>query len=412
MANAEGARLLRSVPWPPCLAASMLLIGGLAGCIGPERQPAVPEHLTEHVTFLGITNARFWGDSQGDAIAEEVMQALARERVAHGVSPTAESALVAANYLALSGGADRGAFGAGLLAGWSEAGTRPTFKLVTGVSTGALIAPFAFLGPSYDRQLRAVYTGIRPADVYERRFFPPVFVDAMASSEPLFQLISHHIDAEVLAAIAREYDRGRLLLIGTTNLDVQRPVIWNIGAIAKTGRPDALDLLRRVMLASASVPGVFPPVLIDVEAAGQRYQEMHVDGAAVTKAFLVPPQIGMLVDLKQDRFARDRHAYIVFNARLDPEWASVERRLLSITGRAIATMIHYGGYNDLLRLYATSQRNGIDYNLAYIDSKFTAGRTQLFDPSYMRALFDYGYQRGRDGNAWHKAPPILVDPGG
>jgi hypothetical protein len=216
----------------------------------------------------------------------------------------------------------------------------------------------------------------------------------------------------VLAAIAREYDRGRLLLIGTANLDVQRPVIWNIGAIAKTGHAAALDLVRKVMLASASVPGVFPPVLIDVEAAGQHYQEMHVDGAVVTKAFLVPPQIGMLVDLKQESLARDRRAYVIFNARLDPEWASVDRHALSIAGRAIATMIHSGGYNDVLRIYATSQRNGIDYNLAYIDSKFTIERKQLFDPGFMRSLYDYGYQRGRAGHAWHKAPPILAEPGG
>lgn len=164
------------------------------------------------------------------------------------------------------------------------------------------------------------------------------------------------------------------------------------------------------MLASASVPGVFPPVLIDVEAAGQHYQEMHVDGAAVTKAFLIPPQIGSLVDFQQEGLARDRRAYIIFNAGLDPEWASVDRRLLSITSRAIATMIHYGGYNDVLRIHATSQRNGIDYNLAYIDNKFTIERKTLFDQSYMRSLFDYGYQQGRHGYAWRKAPPILAEP--
>lgn len=413
MANAEGASLLRSASWLPCFVGSMLLAGLLAGCNGPERKAAVPEHLTEQATLLGIPNARFWGDSESHAIGEEVMQALARERLGRSLPAMAEARLAAANYLAISGGADRGAFGAGLLVGWSDAGTRPSFKLVTGVSTGALIAPFAFLGPSYDRQLRAVYTDVSPKDVYRRRWFlPAVFDDAITSSEPLFRLISRHIDADVLAAIAREYDRGRLLLIGTANLDVQRPVIWNIGAIAKTGSAAALDLVRKVMLASASVPGVFPPVLIDVEAAGRHYQEMHVDGAVVTKAFLVPPQIGMLVDLKQESLARDRRAYVIFNARLDPEWASVDRHTLSIAGRAIATMIRSGGYNDVLRIYSTSQRNGIDYNLAYIDGKFAIERKQLFDPGYMRPLFDYGYQQGRDGHAWHKAPPILAEPGG
>jgi hypothetical protein len=414
MGNGAGAKALRcSSGLRPSAASALLLMALLAGCGGSERQAAVPEHLTDQATVLGLPNARFWADSPGPAIAEEVAQAVVRERVAQREPAVAETRLGAANYLVVSGGADQGAFGAGLLAGWSESGARPSFKLVTGVSTGALIAPFAFLGPSYDRQLRAVYTEITPDDVYKRRWFlPVVFNDALTSSDPLFQLISRHVDMDVLAGIAREYDKGRLLLIGTTNLDVQRPAIWNIGAIAKTGRPAALDLLRKIMLASASVPGVFPPVLIDVEAAGQRYQEMHVDGAAVTKAILIPPQIGSLVDLQQESLARDRRAYIIFNARLDPEWAPVDRRLLSITRRAIATMIHYGGYNDVLRIHATSQRNGIDYNLAYIDDKFAAQRKTLFDPGYMRSLFDYGYEQGRVGYAWRKTPPILAEPGG
>jgi predicted acylesterase/phospholipase RssA len=173
--------------------------------------------------------------------------------------------------------------------GWSGTGTRPSFKLVTGISTGALIAPFAFLGPAYDQQLRDVYTGIGPDDVYERRLLlSAIFSDALTSTDPLFHLIARYANADMLAAIAREYDRGRLLLIGTTNLDVQRPVIWNIGAIAKTGQPAALDLFRKILLASASVPGVFPPVLIDVEAAGAHYQEMHVDGGAAAQTFLIP----------------------------------------------------------------------------------------------------------------------------
>lgn len=247
MGNDAGAKLLRGSWWLPCSAGStLLLVGLLAGCSGPGREAAVPEHLTDQATVLGLPNARFWADSPGPAIAEEVAQALARERVAQRDPAVAETRLVAANYLAVSGGADKGAFGAGLLAGWSETGTRPSFKLVTGISTGALIAPFAFLGPSYDQQLRAVYTDISPADVYERRWFlPVVFNDALTSSDPLFRLISRHIDMDILAGIAREYDKGRLLLIGTTNLDVQRPAIWNIGAIANTGRAAALDLCAK-----------------------------------------------------------------------------------------------------------------------------------------------------------------------
>ena len=381
----------------------------IVGCAGPDRLNAVPQSLTEQTTVLGIPNARFWADKQGPAMVREGMDAVARERSALA----SDAKLPPANFLALSGGSDNGAFGAGLLVGWSETGTRPSFKLVTGIRTGALIAPFAFLGSSYDPQLRAVYTGIAPDDVYKQRsILTAIFSDALTSTDPLYHLISRYVTNDMLAAIAREYDKGRLLLIGTTNLDVQRPVIWNMGAIAKSGQPSALDLFRKILLASASVPGVFPPVMIDVEADGQSYDEMHVDGGAVAQTFLIPPQIGLLVNLRQEAMARERNAYVIRNARLDPDWAKVDRRLLSIIGRAIATMIHYSGYNDTVRIYATSKRDGVDYNLAYIGADFTTERRESFDQSYMQALFDYGYQQGRQGYQWHKAPPIFAEPDG
>jgi hypothetical protein len=144
-------------------------------------------------------------------------------------------------------------------------------------------------------------------------------------------LISPYADANMLAAIANEYNKGRLLMIATTDIDGQRPVIWNIGAIAASGRPEALNLVRKILLASAAVPGVFPPVLFDVEAGGRHYQEMHVDGGAVAQTFLYPPQIGTLVNLRQGPLARERHAYIIRSGRLDPEWAAVDRRLMTIT---------------------------------------------------------------------------------
>jgi len=187
-----------------------------------------------------------------------------------------------------------------------------------------------------------VYTTIGPRDVYEERWLPrAVLSDALAGTDPLFELISRHCDNKMLGDIAREYRWGRLLLIGTTDLDAQRPVIWNIGAIAVSGRPGALDLSRKILLASASIPGVFPSVLIDVELDGRHYQEMHVDGGAVAQTFLIPSAVGHQLDLRVREHTRLRTAYVIRNARLDPEWASVDRRVLSITGRAISTMIHY-----------------------------------------------------------------------
>lgn len=379
----------------------------LAGRLfGLRRQAPVPADLADQVTVLGIENSRFWADSQGSELAQEAERALVREKAAAGRTEGGHP--LPAHFLAISGGSDDGAFGAGLICGWSAAGTMPTFKLVTGVSTGAMIAPFAFLGRSYMDGLRAVYTTIGPGNVLKKLGIQnAVFGEALADTAPLYGLIRHYVNEQTLADVASEYNRGRLLLIGTASLDAQRPVIWNIGAIAASGRPDALELIRKVILASASIPGAFPPVMIDVEAEGHCYQEMNVDGGVVAQSFLYPADLGLRVDLASTELARERHAYIVRNSRLDPEWASVNRRFLTISGRAIATMIHYIGYNDILRIYATAKRDGVDYNLAYIEPDFPHVKHEKFDPEYMKALFDSAYAKGRHGFPWRKAPPIL-----
>lgn len=390
------------------LGSSLLLAALLVGCAGLARQPPAPAGLSDEVTVLGLPDARFWADTQVPAMVREAEAALQRERASDGDEVGPDGRLPPAYYLAISGGGDDGAFAAGLLCGWSDRGTRPSFKLVTGVSTGAMIAPFAFLGPAYDDRLRAMFTQINANDVYtERGLYGVLFGDSLADTTPLFHLISRYLDANLMAAIARQYEKGRLLLIGTTNLDVQRPVIWNIGAIAASGRPGALELIRKVLLASAAMPGFFPPVMIDVEAGGRQYQEMHVDGGAIAQTFLYPPGIGRLVNMKKGQYARVRHAYIIRNGRLDPEWAETDRRFLSISARAIATMVHYSGYNDVLRIYGTTQHDGVDYNLAYIGKDFPVIKHKDFDPAYLRALFAYGYAKARNGYHWHKKPPIL-----
>jgi hypothetical protein len=392
-----------------------LAVSGLSlasGCSTLERGAPMPPAVADQVTVLGIQNGRFWPDTQGEALLREGVQALERERAAARITGSSSGGstvnLSPANFLAVSGGGDDGAFGAGLICGWSDSGKMPTSKLVTGVSTGSMIAPFAFLGGAYIGRLRTLYTTIKPEDISEDAgLFGALFGEALADTEPLARLISRYVDQQMLADIAREYARGRLLLIGTTSLDEQRPVIWNLGAIAGSGHPGALELTRKVLLASAAIPGAFPPVMIEVDAAGRRYQEMNVDGGAVVQTFLYPPDTGLRVDLRSAEHARQRHAYIVRNGRLDPDWAKVDRRFLKIVGRAISTMIHYSGYNDIIRIYATTKRDGVDYNLAYIEPDFPDMKHEEFDPAYLRALFDYGYAKGRQGSAWHKAPPLL-----
>ena len=362
---------------------------------------------TAEASVLGLPNERFFLAYGTQPLLAEFQAAGQRQRRTLGLEPDAP--LPEVQLLAVSGGGENGAFGAGLLCGWSEQGTRPVFELVTGVSTGALTAPFAYLGSTYDPQLRAVYTELTPTHVLLKRYVTAaLFDDAMADNSPLFQTISRYLDEDMLAALAKGYGDGRLILIGTTDLDAQQPVIWNVGAIAASGHPRALNTIRRLLLASAAIPAAFPPTMFDVTLDGKPYQEMHVDGGAFAQAFLYPVA---MTQQRRDRMARGHlvvpaTAYIIRNARLDPEWATVQRRTLGIAGRAIATMIAANGYNDVTRIYSTALRDGVDYNLAYIGSDFTMKLPGPFDPGYMRALFDYGYQRARRGYDWSKKPPI------
>jgi predicted acylesterase/phospholipase RssA len=377
-----------------------------AGCSLPVRGTAVPIGRTSGASVLGVPNERFFPLYGTGPLEIEFAAAIDRLRQARGIAPTAP--LPEAQLLSVSGGGENGAFGAGLLCGWSESGTRPVFELVTGVSTGALTAPFAYLGSSYDPQLRAVYTELTASRVLENRAITAaLFDDAMTDNAPLFKTISGYLDEAMLTALAKSYDDGRLLLIGTSDLDAQQPVVWNIGAIAKSGHPRALDTIRRILLASAAIPGAFPPTMFDVTLDGVAYQEMHVDGGAFAQAFLYPAG---LTRQRRARMASGQLvvpaiAYVIRNGRLDPDWAATERSTMGIAARAIATMISVSGINDMLRIYNTTQRDGIPFNLAYIGPDFNMKLPKPFDQGYMRALFDYGYQRARRGYDWAKSPP-------
>jgi hypothetical protein len=388
-----------------CAAGGMAAL--LPGCSAPGRGTPVPLAQTTKATVLGLPNERFFPAFGTEALYAEVAAAMGRRQRMLGLATNQLPPEM--QILAVSGGGENGAFGAGLLCGWTEAGTRPVFELVTGVSTGALTAPFAFLGASYDAQLRTVYTELKPADVMVSRglISGALFHDAMADNSPLFKTISHYLTPEMQAALANGYAEGRLLLIGTSDLDAQLPVIWNIGAIAASNHPLALDTIRRVLLASAAIPGAFPPTMFDVTVDGVAYQEMHVDGGAFAQAFLYPASLtqGRRERMRQGRPVIDINAYVIRNARLDPAWSAVERRTLGIAGRAISTMIAASGYNDVVRMYNTSQQDGVGYHLAYIGKDFTMELPEPFDPGYMRALFDYGYQQARHGYDWKQKPP-------
>lgn len=377
----------------------------ISGCATPTRLPALTVAQSREAAVLGIPNARFML-SEVPKLQAEFVASTQREietRRQAGI----EGPLPPAEMLAISGGGDQGAFGAGLLLGWTAHGDRPSFKGVTGVSTGALSAPFAFLGPEYDPQLKAVYTDITVKNIFKPRApWAAIFQDAMGDNTPLHETVSHFLDDRMVKRIAEEYGKGRLLLIMTSNLDAGAPCIWNIGAIAASGRPGARELITKILLASSAIPAAFPPVLFDLDVDGQHRQEMHADGGVFAQTFLYPPSI----NLGQATQAlgtedRQRDAYIIRNGSIRASAADVRRRTLPIATRAVSLMIDTSGVNDMVRIYTVTQRDHVGYHLAFIDDDFTVPYKGPFNQEYMRSLFQYGFAKGQAGAEWRDKPP-------
>jgi len=301
--------------------------------------------------------------------------------------------------LALSGGSDSGAYGAGFLNGWSASGARPTFSIVSGVSTGALIAPFAFLGPAYDPVLRSLYTQTFASDVFTIRPVPAGLLgSSFADTSPLQRRISELVTPKLLAAIAREHAEGRRLYVVTTNLDAQRAVVWNMGEIASRPHPNSLAVFRQVLLASTAVPGLFAPVLIDVEASGRRFQEMHADGGTITQFLSVTEWL--LVGSRPLPRGISLTQYVLINKKLEPEFAVVDNKTLQIVSRGFATIIKANTRSSVLSTFNYARHNRVRLRLTYIGADFTLKDDKPFDPAYMGALFDYGYRRGVSGTSW------------
>jgi hypothetical protein len=398
---------MRRLTWFAVVLAAALSLLFWQGRATTVRHHAVPHDLEVAAHVVGFPDeVRYFPRDPGDIklITKEFVDSWDREKAylhTQVLPPT--------SYLAISGGADNGAFTAGFLNGWTKAGTRPQFKLVTGVSTGALIAPFAFLGSGYDETLKSMYTNVSRKDIIKDRFFYSVFLgDAMADTTPLARLLKVKVTQSMVDAIAAEYAKGRLLFVSTTNLDARRPVVWNITKIAASHEPGALDLIQKIMLASASIPGAFPPVMFNVEANGKTFEEMHVDGSTSAQVFLYWTGVQLKKMSEEYGAQRERTVYVLCNARLDPEWGEVERRTLSITFKAIATLLEYHTIGDLYRIYAITQRDGTDFNLGYIPASFKVRRTRDFDPAYMRQLYDFGFVQAAAGYRWAKQPPSLV----
>ncbi len=370
----------------------------------------MPAQLSGDASVPGLVDVRVWGDSHfSEALLKaELPRLKAKYQAREGAQPKSVAEPVS-NLLALSGGADDGAFGAGLLVGWSEKGSRPEFDLVTGISAGALIAPFAFLGRNHDRELAGLFTSYSADQIYQANILSGLFGgNALADSAPLARLIEHYVDAPFLRRVGEERAKGRFLLVGTTNLDAQRPVYWDMGKIAQKGDAKALNLFRKVLLASASIPGIFPPVLVEVEAGGQVYQEMHVDGGTTREVFFTIADFRFNEIDKAIGIKVKRRLWIVRNGKIEPEYKAMPETTLAIAQRSLETLTKSRGIADLARMYTRARADHIDYNLASIPADFEAPHPKPFDRAYMQELYDRGLAMGRAGYPWAKAPPEAI----
>lgn len=370
-----------------------------------ERKPALSPVYANEASVNGMAGIRYaiYQISGVDALLKDLEVSF---KVMNREQPGAPI-----NYLSISGGGGRGAFGAGLLAGWSKRGDRPSFNMVTGVSTGALTAPFAFLGPAYDETLKTLYTNVRDADIYRKRSYAALLVsDGLGDTTPLYNLISRYVTPEFLRKVAFEYNvNHRWLLIGTTNLDSGQPIIWNMGKIASYDSPEALALFREVMLASASMPGFFSPVMIDVEHQGKAYQEMHVDGGVSRQVFIYPASLFRETGAYKLLEGRKREAYLIRNDILQSDnYQTVERKTLSIANQALSQFSQSHGDGDIFMAYLTARQDGFGFNIAFVADDFVKPEPKgRFDPGYMQALFDYAEVKASKGYPWSKVPPGL-----
>ena len=326
----------------------------------------------------GFPDARVWGDSIEDF----------RKVLPPNSGP----------WLAMSGGGADGAFAAGLLNGWTQTGKRPEFTVVTGVSIGALLAPYAFLGPKMDGELRDAITTITGADIFEDRQTHESFLDTW----PLRRLLEKRVTPELVAAVAAEHRKGRRLLVITTNVDSGRRVVWDMGAIAQKGDEASVKLFRDVLLASSAIPGFFTPVLIDVEANGKKFQELHIDGS-VTAPFFIGPEALLEPGSKLRLPATE--LYIILNGRLAPDFYPPERSTVQILSRLISVVLRHGLQAEAMLFAANAARLGVPMYTAQVADSFNHPAYGLFDEKYMNALYEHGLERAKNGTAFETLGP-------
>jgi hypothetical protein len=370
---------------------ALLVLGGCA----TSARPVYNAYEAERAQIVGFENIRVHADDPRPPNSAYDLWRPATNKA----KPT---------MLAISGGGAGGAFSVGVLSAWSEIGSRPDFDVVTGVSTGALMAPLAFLGPEYDEQLRRLYLSDHAGGLVDINWKGlGVLSSSLLRGDALRRMVEENITSEIVRRIAREHRAGRRLLVMTTNLDTQRAVVWNIGAIADSDRADALPLVRRILVASASVPGVFPPVSVKTVVDGRQIEELHSDGGSSAQFFTLPEQ---LILAPNHTPKTNLHIYVIINNALIPEFSMSAEKALPIMGRAYHILLKSQTKLGLIALYNFAQRSGTGLDIASIDAQVPYSMIDPFNHHYMRTVYRIGYQRSLDQNLWTKRPIFTATP--
>jgi len=377
-----------------------VLVVALAGC-KTQQVRCVPPSLTKYGPLVDLSAP----PGEDHALESKVVADLLR-----GGETDASAQPVGRQYkiLALSGGAVFGAYTAGFLNGWTRTGERPEFDIVTGVSVGGLISSYAFLGPAYDRELCELFTTIDSGDVFRRRpTIALLWSDSAASSSPLRRLIDDRVDCELLRQVAQQYARGRRLYIGTTDLDRRRFVVWDMGAIASSNRPDALELYRKVVLASASVPGFFPPVAIDVTVNGECFTERHGDGGTANQVFIP----GTVLATNRDAIKAGEKplvgsdTYVIIAGKLYADPICVEPRVKDIASSALTALTSAQTRGDMIRIWTLCRLTGMRYHSTAIPQDAPAPLDSLsFRPAEMQKMLEIGVCEAM-ARRWRNTPP-------
>lgn len=405
-----------SALWPPARARLPFQLGFLglltllSACGALPRNP-VPPNASATASVPGMPAIRARAGQPNAAMEADLIASFKNESADD--FPAGADGSVRYAHLALSGGGANGAFGAGFLNGWTSTGKRPVFKVVTGVSTGALMAPFAFLGPGHDEALREFYTTTSSRDIFTRGWLVRQLLagEALADTGPLATIIERQVDAEFLTQVAAAHRQGRRLYIGTADLDARAFVVWNMGLIANSGRPEALALFRKVMLASASIPVAFPPVYFKVEiegdnSAGNLYDEMHVDGGVGSRVFLNGGVYRASIFQERGGLGVGREdIFVIHNGQLIPLPDPIQRSLSAIALRVLDASGRAAVLGDLFRIYGHARMAGAGFQWITIPNEVSMSSDESFDPVQMNMLYQFGYHMAKSSAPWVSTPP-------